>query len=359
MVILIGGWTNPFEKYARQSWDHFPKNCGMKIKKYLFNQHLLVVILWVILLFHIVKTPAKTNHYSLASKRKKKSLGNSQRERSIGTHLFNLARDLRGPAVWIPKTYGLPNGWWIPWWWNLPWQKLFKVKTQQKIQDESDFFLEEMEDCVVACLWPLWQHMTVHAKEFPPKNCTQLGPNMLGQQHTHSLAGSQIRPDVLRFDLVNRWPILCVKDLALRIQTPPSEKNRNVGVIPFLRLYNGFLGLINRFLTTQPPLIKLADSLCVPLLAGKFHNPGKGGVRKSSPNTWNQQKFAQWFFEYIRFLPFVAAMIITSYIDFPTKCLQIPTKVRHSNLDKPSVSHTHRIHVYKYLPTCTVKINEM
>ena len=172
-----------------------------------------------------------------------------------------------------------------------------------------------------------------------------------------------------RFDLVNRWPILWIaNNLALRIQTPPSEKNRNGGVIPFLRLYPGFLGLINRFLTTQPTYqiykfvaawLKLADSLCVPLLAGKFHNPGKGGVRKSSPNTWNQQKFAQWFFEYILFPPFVAAMIITSYIDFPTKCLQIPTKVRHSNLDKPSVSHTHRIHVYKYLPTCTVKINEM
>ena len=110
MVVLIGGWTNPFEKYARQSWDPFPQELRDENKKCLFNHHLLVVILWVILLFHIGQTPSKTNHYSsVASKRKKKSLGVSlNRNGRIHRvpHLFNLARDLGGPAVWIPKKYG-------------------------------------------------------------------------------------------------------------------------------------------------------------------------------------------------------------------------------------------------------------
>ena len=31
MYCLVGGWTNPFEKYARQKWVHLPQ-VGMKIK---------------------------------------------------------------------------------------------------------------------------------------------------------------------------------------------------------------------------------------------------------------------------------------------------------------------------------------
>ena len=115
-----------------------------------------------------------------------------------------------------------------------------------------------------AQFWRIWRivllrvcdpfdDMTVHVKEFPPKNGTHLGPNMLGQQHTHSLAGRQIRPDV---EFWPRDPLAyslhcgsCPKN-----PNPPSEKNRNVGVIsnPFLRLWPGFLRLINRFLTTNP-----------------------------------------------------------------------------------------------------------
>ena len=108
---LIGGWTNSFEKYARQIGIISPR-IRDENKKYLkpppsnsMGDSLI---------------PYSQNSFKnkslLQRETKKKSLGNSQRERSIGTHLFNLARDLRGPAVWIPKKYGLPNGRWIPWW---------------------------------------------------------------------------------------------------------------------------------------------------------------------------------------------------------------------------------------------------
>ena len=72
-------WSNqPIRKICSSKLGSIsPRIAGWKIKiQYLFNHHLLVVILWVILLFHIYQTPSKTNHYSsVASKRKKKSLG--------------------------------------------------------------------------------------------------------------------------------------------------------------------------------------------------------------------------------------------------------------------------------------------
>ena len=37
---LVGGWTNPFEKYARQIGS-FPQ-VGTNMKKYIWNHHLVV-----------------------------------------------------------------------------------------------------------------------------------------------------------------------------------------------------------------------------------------------------------------------------------------------------------------------------
>ena len=31
---LVGGWTNPFEKYARQKWLHLPQFSGWKYKTF-------------------------------------------------------------------------------------------------------------------------------------------------------------------------------------------------------------------------------------------------------------------------------------------------------------------------------------
>ena len=40
---LVGGWTNPFEKYARQNGFIFPQVSGWKFKKYMSCHHLVLV----------------------------------------------------------------------------------------------------------------------------------------------------------------------------------------------------------------------------------------------------------------------------------------------------------------------------
>ena len=41
---LVGGWTNPIEKYARQKWEGiFPKFRGEHSKKYLSCHHLGII----------------------------------------------------------------------------------------------------------------------------------------------------------------------------------------------------------------------------------------------------------------------------------------------------------------------------
>ena len=35
MTFLVGGWTNPFEKYAQVKLDHETPRIGVKVKKYI------------------------------------------------------------------------------------------------------------------------------------------------------------------------------------------------------------------------------------------------------------------------------------------------------------------------------------
>ena len=107
---LIGGWTNSFEKYARQIGIISPR-IRDENKKYLkpppSNSMGDSLIPYSQNSFKNKSPP------SVASKRKKKSLGNSQRERSIGFPTSSTCEGLRGWLFWYQKML-ISKWWWIP-----------------------------------------------------------------------------------------------------------------------------------------------------------------------------------------------------------------------------------------------------
>ena len=128
-------------------------------------------------------------------------------------------------------------------------------------------------------------------KNFHLKTAASLVPIRLAN-NTHSLAGSQIRPDVFRFDLVTHWPYTLHCGSCPKNPDTPSEKTRNVqcrgnlGYTWILRVdksipKNQSTYQIYKFVAAW---LKLAVCCVFHCWLENFIIP-KRGVRKSSPNT--------------------------------------------------------------------------